>query len=88
MRNNISAKYRLSLKFADIPVYWDQASVSVREDATALTITLRRDVPVQGEDAGVTQEQVTVTANPGKFKVDWFINTDWSYLYSRHYETS
>ena len=67
-------KYRLPVKSSVIPVYWDQASVTVREDITPLTVTLRRDVPTEGEDTGVTQELVSVTATPGELKTDWPID--------------
>ena len=53
-------------------MYWDKASVSVPEDHGTLTITLRRDLPAEGEDTGavgLTQEAVTVTLTDGKLNI-------------------
>ena len=55
----------MSLKFPDISVYWDQASVAASEDAGTKTISLRRDVPVEREADGVSLQEVTVTATNG-----------------------
>ena len=61
-------KLRMSVKPLDIPVYWDQPSTTVREDAGTLTITLRRDVPAE-EAIGVIQQVVSVAGLDGTLKV-------------------
>ena len=53
------------LTSSDIPVYWNQSSASVSEAANTLTITLRRDVPAEGEDDRVSEQAVAVTTMAG-----------------------